>query len=118
MNITDIPVSEPRFPDYYDLERPVLELKKSTYTKEEVKSMKDKETEDKLFCYKCNTHVKPHRKHGESSLYFDIDSLPIIDNLFYCPICEHEVYDRDYEMLVIMSKLMIINKRGRHNEVL
>jgi len=117
MNINDIPVSEPRFPEYYDLERPVLILKKSISMEDKVKYMIKKEPEYKLFCYKCNTHVKPYRKNGESILYFDIDSLPIIDNLFYCHICDHEVYDRDYELLVIMSKLMFINKRGRYNEV-
>ena len=72
----------------------------------------------RLFCYKCNKHVKPKRKLGESVLYFDIDSLPIIDELSFCPVCDEEVYDKDYEMLVIMSKLMFINKRNRLNEVL
>lgn len=113
MSIYDIPVSEPRFPDYYDLERPVITLEKPIFTKEEVQSMLDKENNDKLFCYNCNTHVKPIRKHGESILYFDIEALPIIDRLSYCPKCGEEVYDRDYELLVIMFKVLLLNKANK-----
>ena len=74
--------------------------------------------EKDLFCYKCNKQTTPVMKLSESILYFDIESLPIVDRLPFCPICDHEVYNRDYEMLVIMYKLMLLNKRGRLNEVL
>jgi len=117
MSIYDIPEVYPRFPEYYNLESPLIILEKPVFTKEEVISMINKKGEAKLFCYKCNTHVKPIMKHGESILYFDIEALPIIDRLSYCPICNEEVYDPDYELLVIMYKVLLINKRERLDEL-
>ncbi|KFZ27057.1 MAG: hypothetical protein KQ78_00832 [Candidatus Izimaplasma bacterium HR2] len=113
MDYGDILIPLPRFPEYHRFNEPLFTLEKPVFTEEEVQSMIDKENAEKLFCYKCNTHVNPIRKRGESILYFDIEALPIIDELSYCPICEEEVYDRDYEMLVIMSKLTVLNKRER-----
>ena len=118
MSYGDIPEAYPRFPEYNSFNEPLFILEKPVFTKKEVQSMIDKENEEKLFCYKCNTHVKPIRKHGESILYFDIEALPIIDELSYCPICEEEVYDRDYELLVIMYKVLLLNKRRKLYEVL
>jgi len=74
------------------------------------------QTKDTLFCYRDLKYVLPKYRFAESTMYYDVENKPIIDKLPHCPICGHELYDKNYAMRVFETKRDLFHKYQRNIE--